>query len=210
MKYDVYGNVYKKTYIKECYFKPLDLEGFKYEIDLAEYNDEKEFYFRLIKLTPLSNGMYSSYRCIDLRRQEIARLKECLLEEIDKKQYNSKSFVRYALIKTIDTDREFKDGDLFTYNNNDYKVIYKYNSDKDRHELYINYTCELIIDGELDNKINKLIEETNELIKNHNGDIEKQIKEIIKEPKIIHEKIQIPIENQSWFTKLINKIKGVK
>ena len=81
--------------------------------------------------------------------------------KLNKDNYNSKVFEKYKLLKTIDINREFKNGDILIYNNKDYEVIYKYNSDKGTHELYIDCICELIVSMELDDKISKLIN-TNE------------------------------------------------
>jgi len=45
---------------------------------------------------------------------------------------------------TITSEREFKTDDIIQYNNNDYKVKYKYNKELEQHQLYIEYIIEII------------------------------------------------------------------
>lgn len=63
---------------------------------------------------------------------------------------NTFNFVKENRLKeykecfTIISEREFKTDDIIQYNNNDYKIKYKYNKELDQHQLYIDYVIEII------------------------------------------------------------------
>jgi hypothetical protein len=215
MQYNVYGKVYKRVYggtrshiYIENFLSPM--QGLPI-LNLEDYSNSNEL-FEVVAGCKIGNRLnYHRYDSFDEKRRKIMELRDNLiLVGLDEEKYKSEVFDSYKIIKTIESDKEFKDEDIFTYNNINYEVICKCNSETNKHELYIDYTCEIIIDYEVENKINNLVKETNELIVKHNSNIQKQIKELQEEPEIIHKKIPIPIEEKSWFTKLINKIKDVK
>jgi hypothetical protein len=216
MEYDIYGKVYKRSYCDKrrnySYMEDFLSPMWKMPVlNLEEYNSPEELFKSFVRGKVMNSPRYIS--CSEKRRKILELQDELIFFTLNKEQYKSEVFDSYKIIKTIEVDREFRDGDTLTYNNADYEVSYKYNSETNKHELYISYTCEVIIDYELDNRIDNLIKETNELIIKHHEDINKQIKELEKEPEsfcITTPALDSKTEAQSWFTKIINKIKGVE
>lgn len=184
MKYYLIGNVNKKiykSYYDEIYdlmsensawksFRKLNFETMNVEelfMECLRVNTY-EFTKRNIKA---EDSKYYKYKDIEeyknLRRIEIVD-KLPIVTEFD---YNED-------IDVITTERQFKDGDIIKYKEEDYQVKYKYNKDLERHELYINYEIKAIEDKNLKRSCENKLEELNKKIKEYNKEVDAEEVEI--------------------------------
>lgn len=107
---------------------------------------------------------------------------------------------RYEEFETIETDIELKDGDTVKIQDKDYKVLYKFNKDLKRHELYIDFEIKIDIDEELKKKCKDTLIEINNIIKEHN--------DFIKKVKPVPPPIKVVYEDGGLLNKIKNLFKG--
>jgi hypothetical protein len=75
------------------------------------------------------------------------------------------------IITTINTDRVFRNKDEICYKNKSYPITYRYDIEKNKHEIYIDYTIEMI-NLNWDN-IKCIENEVLKLINDYNNNIDK-------------------------------------
>lgn len=191
MQYDVYGKINEVSWFilvdYACdmpYLLPIDV-------------DSNKAMSNIIAVNKIERGIYS-YSYFDEDEDNI-KLKELKTSKINLLM-NPHPIVKTTGNKKLfdfTTDRTFRDSENLCYKGVPYPITYKYNTETNRHELYIDYIAD-------ENDINSLddakvkVAELNKMIEDFNKQRDKEIKEL-------EEYI-----NRTWFTKLKNKLKGVK
>lgn len=195
-RYHLIGNVYKDQYVisnfKEDKYKgnPFsnkdvvlgivygeitrnrDFNIISLDIDSFIYNESKQ-------TNEYCNNIYDKY----YKYENIEHYKK--KHKIQKEELSTNHvWDRYEEFDAMETDIELKDSDTIKIQNKDYKVLYKFNKDLKRHELYLDYEINIEIDSDLKKQCEEIIETVNRRIDEYNktvDDWEVKIDERFKE-----------------------------
>lgn len=168
MEYKLIGKVHKEHYsnkesilfrIRKINFESMNVEQL---FNNYKFSYEHEFEERKAK----AKNLYF------YKFKDIEDYKSCIrLREI-KELPSYKEFDHEEDIDYIVNDRDFRDNDIITFKEKDYKVIYKYNQDTKEHELHIDYIIRTIVDEKLKKQCAEKLQQLNNKIKEYNKQVD--------------------------------------
>lgn len=179
-KYYLMGNVYKDKYIvtNRCFVseyrgnpseKITHSNYYSFYIDTWEYNLTQSNIELIINNRIEDNSRYCS--TIEKYKDEIDfKNKHKIRKE---NMITVHNWEKYEDFNIIETDIELRDGETVKIDDKDYKVLYKYNKNLERHELYINYEAKIEVDEELKKQCEEKLAELNTRIEEYNKSIDK-------------------------------------
>lgn len=168
MKYHIIGNIYKDKYvICNCAYsdfyskKPYTKDKIRnysegvggswanyYEYDLDKLNVDFFMY---------SIESYGKHREGENKRK---------INKID--ILTNHEWVECGEVFAIESDREFRSGEKIKLGEKEYEIIYRYNTELKRHELYIDYDISIEKDCKLEARCKNKLTEINRLIEKYN------------------------------------------
>lgn len=181
-EYYLIGNVYKDEYVttNRCfvskyrgnpYLKPI------YQTFYGFYVNNWEYDLRQINMSLIVNNLIESNTryCsnIEKYKDETDYKNKHKIEE--RKMIAMHNWDRYEEFNTIETDIELRDGETIKIDDTDYKVLYKFNKNLKRHELYIDYEIKIEVDEELKKQCEENLAELNMKIEEYNKSIDTMV-----------------------------------
>jgi hypothetical protein len=167
------GKVYKEEYFINA---PSNILHGYHVLSLKD-NDTELILEQLIRCNVIVNRKSMNKNIISL--QELIKINKLIVyEEFD----------------TIETDIELRDEETIKIQDKDYKVLYKFNKDLNRHELYLDdYEIRIEIDDKLKKQCEDKVSELNKQIEEYN--------KMINKPAVISEDVGILNKIKSWFNR---------
>jgi len=208
-KYYLMGNVYKDKYIVNNRYFVSEYRGNPFEkivhpnyygfyMNNWEYNLTQQNIELILNNRVEDNARYCS--TVEKYKDEIDFKNKHKVHE--QNMITIHNWDRYEDFNIIETDIELRDGETVKIDDKDYKVLYKYNKNLERHELYINYETNIEVDEELKKQCKENLTELNTRIEEYNKSIDRLVISLDErfENYVKSEDGGILNKIKSWFT----------